>query len=65
MKEEKENKNQPKEHEVHTPSPPQVMDPSRSPQESDFDQDSKEKKSRSAKSTKKVKGRSLSPNEEL
>ena len=65
MKEEKDNKNQPREHEVHTPSPPQVMDPSKSPQESDSKPESKEKKSRSTKSANKVKDRSLSPNEEL
>lgn len=64
MKEDKENKNQPREHDVETPPPPQVMDPSRSPQDSDLTQESKDKKNRSSKSAKKIKGRSPSPNEE-
>ncbi len=64
MKHHKENKNQPKEHDVETPSPPQVMDPSRTPKETVSKEEKRDKGNRS-KSSKKVKDRSLSPNEEL
>jgi len=71
MKQNKDNKNKGKEHDVETPSPPQVMDPSRSPKETDSEEEKKsgeqkrEKGNRSSKSSKKMKDRSLSPNEEL
>ena len=65
MKDKKENANQPGKHDVETPAPPQVMDPSKSPHESSSNKAKKDEKNRSSKSTKNVKDRTLSPNEEL
>jgi hypothetical protein len=71
MKQEKDNKNKRKEHDVETPSPPQVMDPSKAPKDTDSDEQKNsgeqkiEKANRSSKTSKKMKDRSLSRNEEL
>jgi hypothetical protein len=53
-----------KEHDVETPSPPQVMDPSKSPQKGESKNENGPEKGSSSKS-KKGKDRKLSPNEEL
>lgn len=55
---------QPKEHDVETPSPPQVMDPSKSPQKGESENEKGPDKGNASKSKKK-KDHKLSPNEEL
>jgi len=63
-KEDNKDKTQPKEHNVETPSPPQVMDPSKSPQKGESKNEKGPDKGSSSKS-KKAKDRKLTPNEEL
>ena len=57
-------KNQHKVHDVETPSPPQVMDPSKSPQRGESENETGTDKGNSSKSKKK-KDRKPSANEEL
>ena len=61
------NKDNPKEkeHNVETPSPPQVMDPSKSPQKGESENENISDKGSSSKRAKKGKNRKLAPNEEL
>ena len=67
MKENKEDNNdktQHKGHDVETPSPPQVMDPSKPPQKGESKNEKGPDKGSSSKS-KKAKDRKLAPDEEL
>jgi hypothetical protein len=64
MKKNKENKNQKQGHDVKTPSPPQVMDPSAAPDDQMPKQNSASSDS-SPKKGKKEEDRKLTPNEEL
>lgn len=58
-------KSKEKEHGVETPPPPQVMDPSASPEKQDSDKENSPEKGKSAKKTNKPNDRNLSSDEEL